>query len=66
MNDFSTPLRLALQSFVICLACCGAVVLFDRGAVLRESARLGIMLFVLVVVPAGNYFVSRWRQRNVR
>jgi hypothetical protein len=64
MKDFSTPLRLAVQSFVVCLACCGAVVLFDRGAALREPARLGIMFFVLVTVPAGNYFVFRWRQRN--
>lgn len=64
MNDFSPPLRLALQSFVICLACCVAVVLSDRGAALREPARLGIMLFVLVAVPAGNYLMSRRRQRN--
>jgi hypothetical protein len=64
MNDFSTPLKLAMQSFVVCLACCAAVVLLSHGAALKEPARLGIMLFVLVMVPAGNYFISRWRQRN--
>jgi len=64
MNPDPSPLRLAAQSFLVCLACCGLVLLLDHGAALREPIRLGIMLFILVAVPAGNFFGHRWRRRN--
>ena len=64
MNANPTPLKLALQSFLICLACCGVVLLLDHGAALRQPMRLGIMLFVLIAIPAGNFVGHRWRRRN--
>jgi hypothetical protein len=68
MNTKLTPASLALRSFAVCLAICSGVVAlffyFGDASKAKDPVRLGIMLFVLVTVPVGNYFVLRRRHGN--
>ena len=68
MNTKLTPASLALRSFAVCVAICGGVValifLFGDAAKAKDPVRLGIMFFVLVVVPVANYFRLRRRRGN--
>jgi hypothetical protein len=68
MNAKPTPMGVAVQSLVICLAVCGLVIamffLFGDAAKAHDPVRLGIILFVLIAVPIGNYFGAKRRQRS--
>jgi hypothetical protein len=65
MSERTTPIGLACRDLLLCLAICGAVAIMSHGAALTNPVRLGILLFVIIVVPTGNFFMYRRRLRKL-
>jgi hypothetical protein len=65
MDRSSSPGRHAARVFLACLVICGLVAAIDHDAV-HNPLRRAILLFILIAVPAGNYFMYRRRDGAAR
>lgn len=65
MYRSTSPGWKAARDLLFCLAICALVAAFDHDA-LRNPIRRAIMMFVIIAVPAGNYFMYRRHNRPAR